>query len=77
MSIAARRLPMARWQRDRLNGLIKQAADALNIAAEERLNLDTDSRAQLDAARQEISTLDFIAAQQPINTESHEPKYFH
>lgn len=60
------RLPMSRDQRRRLDGLIKQAIDGLNIAAEERLNLDSDSRDCLDQARQAVSTFDFIVSGQPV-----------
>lgn len=60
------RLPMSRLQRLRLEKLIKVASDTLYFTSEERLNLDCDSRAYLDVARQAVSTFEFIVLCQPI-----------
>ena len=59
------RLPRSYIQRARAVKLTKDAIDALNCLAEERLNLDSESRQALDDARQAVSVFDYAISQQP------------
>jgi hypothetical protein len=59
-------IPQSPTQRARIAALIKQAADALILLSEERLNLDADSRQLLNEARQAVSTFDYTVSMQPV-----------
>lgn len=58
--------PQSREQKRRIDALVKQAADALYLLSEERLNLDIESRNVLNEARQLVSSFDYVVSQQPL-----------
>jgi hypothetical protein len=57
--------PMSFAQSNRAHDLYMDAKRALNQLSEDRLNLDTLTRAALDRARDELEQFDFLRAQQP------------
>jgi len=59
-------VPVSPEQRRRIDSLTKQAVDALNILAEERLNLDSYSRDTLNEARGAVARFEYEVCQQPV-----------
>ena len=66
---AAERLPVSRKQWERSRELYLKAFGALESLAEERLNLDTESRDALNETRDALERFDHLRFAQPIDDE--------
>jgi hypothetical protein len=61
--------PISHSQLRRARTLYRQAKAALDTIAEERLNLDPDTRYALDESRSALETFDYRLLQQPAKPE--------
>jgi hypothetical protein len=59
------RLTKSPEQARRIDSLVKQATDALHLLAEERLNLDSESRDELNIARGAVAIFSTVVSEQP------------